>query len=306
MKYRVLKLRFQTAVHFGTGGLTTTGYTVMADTLFSALCVEAVRDGRSITAFIERVREGHIRISDAMPFIGERLYIPRPLLEINVDREGDSSAKKALKKLPYIPAERLGDYLAGKMDAAEEATLFHQGLGEEHFREKASISDVEQTRPYGMNTFRFKEGSGLYILLGYDCEEDYLEFSEMIELLSYAGIGGKISAGYGKFSVISTACPETVTERMKEAPWHTFMTLSVSLPLEEELEDVAAKAQYHLIKRSGWLSPGTEAVRKRTDIYMFEAGAICESRYKGDLYDLSEEDAHPVFRYGYPMFMGVI
>ena len=306
MKYRVLKLRFQTAVHFGTGGLTTTGYTVMADTLFSALCVEAVRNGRDLTAFVERVKESHIRISDAMPFIGERLYIPRPLMEIDLDIEGDSSAKKALKKLPYIPAEKLRDYLAGKMDAEEEASLFHQELGEEYFLEKMPILDVEQTEPYRISCFRFKEGSGLYILLGYDCEEDYFEFSEMIELLSYAGIGGKVSAGYGKFSVTSIACPETLTERMKEAHWHTFMTLSVSLPLEEELENIAATAQYHLIKRSGWLSPGTEAIRKRTDIYMFEAGAICENRYKGDLYDLSEGDTHPVFRYGYPMFMGVI
>ena len=45
MKYQFLKLQFQTAVHFGDGGLTTCENIIPADTLFSALCCEAAKIG---------------------------------------------------------------------------------------------------------------------------------------------------------------------------------------------------------------------------------------------------------------------
>ena len=43
MKYIAYKLKFSTGVHFGNGSLDNTEYTFCADTLFSALCIEAVK-----------------------------------------------------------------------------------------------------------------------------------------------------------------------------------------------------------------------------------------------------------------------
>lgn len=45
MKYKVFRLHFPAGVHFGKGRLEDTAYTFKADTLFSALCIEAVKDG---------------------------------------------------------------------------------------------------------------------------------------------------------------------------------------------------------------------------------------------------------------------
>ena len=45
MKYIIYKLKFSTGVHFGNGTLDDTEYTFCADTLFSALCIEAVKSG---------------------------------------------------------------------------------------------------------------------------------------------------------------------------------------------------------------------------------------------------------------------
>lgn len=44
MKYKAYKLKFSTGVHFGKGTLEDTAYAFCADTLFSALCIEAVKD----------------------------------------------------------------------------------------------------------------------------------------------------------------------------------------------------------------------------------------------------------------------
>ena len=44
MEYKAYKLRFLTGVHFGKGSLDDTSYAFCADTLFSALCIEALKD----------------------------------------------------------------------------------------------------------------------------------------------------------------------------------------------------------------------------------------------------------------------
>ena len=44
MEYRIYKLGFSTAVHFGSGSLTDIGNQLLADTIFSALCQETAAD----------------------------------------------------------------------------------------------------------------------------------------------------------------------------------------------------------------------------------------------------------------------
>ena len=46
MEYAIYKLDFSTGVHFGTGTLNQTEYTLAADQLFSALYIEAVKMGK--------------------------------------------------------------------------------------------------------------------------------------------------------------------------------------------------------------------------------------------------------------------
>ena len=307
MKYKLFKLQFSTAVHFGAGGLTTTSDTLMADTVFSALCTEAAKAGTDPSSFIDAVRDGRLRISDALPFIGDRFYVPKPLAEITSDKEGDSSIKKALKRLPFIPVDCLEEYMNGMLNIIEEADIFQKCLGQEYLVEKAAVETGEETRPYAVDLYRYYEGSGLYICLGYEKDDDYYLFSDFLEILSYAGIGGKISSGYGRFTAVPIVPSKEFAKRLEGKNWKQYLSLSVSFPGREELDGVMQDANVRLCKRSGWVSPGlgTEQLRKRKDIYMFTSGSVFKNPFSGCLFDLSDGGSHPVLRYGYPMFMGV-
>lgn len=307
MNYKLLKLQFTTAVHFGTGGLTTTSNTLMADSLFSAMCTEAARAGEDPVSLIEAAKAGKIRISDALPYIGDRYYIPKPLAEITTDKEGDSSVKKALKKLTFLPVDALNSYMQGKLDIEQEADLLQHHLGNEYLIEKAAVDTGKETMPYAVGLYRYMEGSGLYICLGYEAEEDYYRFCDIMELLSYAGIGGKVSSGYGKFTIVPVNPSKEYIRRLQSQESGQYMSLSVSLPLPEEMKHVTEHSNFRLVKRSGWVSAGAEpeSLRKRKDLYMFAAGSVFEDKFKGCMCDLSDGEAHPVLRYAYPMLMGV-
>ena len=307
MNYKLLKLQFTTAVHFGTGGLTTTSNTLMADSLFSAMCTEAARSGEDPADLIKAATAGRIRISDALPYIGDRYYIPKPLAEITTDKEGDSSVKKALKKLTYLPADALDKYMSGKLDIEQEATLLQHELGQEYLIEKAAVETGKETMPYAVGLYRYKEGSGLYICLGYETEEDYYRFCDILELLGYAGVGGKISSGYGKFTIVPVNPLTEYVKRLQKQGSGPYMSLSVCLPAPGEMEQVTNCSNFRLVKRSGWVSAGAapDALRKRRDLYMFASGSVFEDRFRGCMCDLSDGGAHPVMRYGYPMLMGV-
>ena len=83
MDYKIYKLHFSTAVHFGNGNLVDALNQLMADTLFSAICVEAAKESKeAVENVICLAKKGDLIISDAMPFIGDTLYIPKPAIHI--------------------------------------------------------------------------------------------------------------------------------------------------------------------------------------------------------------------------------
>ena len=75
MATRMVKLTFQAPVHFGDGRLSDGEYTCDAATLFSALFIEALKAGCADELLVA-AKSGGFSISDAFPYIGERLYIP--------------------------------------------------------------------------------------------------------------------------------------------------------------------------------------------------------------------------------------
>ena len=308
MRYTIFRLQFSSAVHFGAGGLTTTSNTLMADTVFSALCTEAARAGEEPKALIEAVREGRLRISDALPYIQDRYYIPKPLSEVLTEKEGDSSVKKALKKLTYLPADSLRAYMEGTLDIEKEAEILQKELGREYLIEKAAIWTEDKTNPFAVDLYRYREGSGLYICIGYASDAEYYLFSDMLELLSFAGIGGKTTSGYGRFTPVMVKPDDAFVSRLTGDKWGQYMSLSVCLPEPGEMQEAMEGANLRICKRSGWVSANAEGdmLRKRKDLYMFASGSVFSSRFRGSLCDLSDGKGHPVFRYAYPMFMGVI
>ena len=215
MNYIAYKLKFQTSVHFGNGLLHETENRFLADTLFSALCLEALKMGQEqLEKLYGLAKNGKIVFSDSFPYIGETLYIPKPMISIEHE-ESDIADRKKWKKLKYIALERMGDYFSGKMDVEKESQLLGN-LGNRKVRQNVNLTNSEKTELYSVGVYQFHKGNGLYFLMGYEEEADRRFLELLINSLGYQGIGGKTSAGLGKFEVIQTALLEETKQRLQK------------------------------------------------------------------------------------------
>lgn len=307
MEYKICKLKFLTGLHIGKGMLTDGEPIFMADTLFSALCQEALNISDGINKLVDYCQQGKLKLSDALPYIEETCYVPKPMMVIESKEEGNSKIKKAFKKLKYIPIDKMDDYVKGNLDAQLEKNKL-ETLGQYEMRQKASVSYEEDAMPYYIGSFHFTEGNGIYIIIGYedDMVLDYI--SMLLRGLSYSGIGGKRSAGYGKFEMEFCELPEELKKRLKIKKYKKYISLGFSLPKVEEIEEICDTSEFQLIKRSGFISSNTYAAtyQKKKDFYGFGAGACFEKIFDGDVFDVSIHGKHPVYRYAIPIFMGVI
>ncbi|MCM1047127.1 MAG: type III-A CRISPR-associated RAMP protein Csm4 [Clostridiales bacterium] len=307
MKYKLYRLTFQSAVHFGKRNLDDGEYTCCADTLFSALCQEALKIGdNTLQEFYHSARAGILSFSDMFPYMDRTYYIPKPMKHIEpADNGGDSVIKKAYKKLKYIPMDMLDVYLQGEYDVMNAPNL--EGLGRFEMKNTAAVRGELESTPYRIGTYYFMHGNGLYFIVGYETDKELELMEYLLENLSLSGIGGKRASGLGRFTLFQGEVPENFCEKLKKKG-ERYMSLSVSLPTDEELETMMQGAEYLLCKRSGFVASehyGPEQMRKK-DLYVFQAGSCFTERFSGDIYDVSDKrGAHPVYRYAKPMLVEV-
>ena len=159
MFYKILKLHFLTGVHIGNGMLTDGESVIHADTIFSALCLEAMHLPDGIKKLVGKCKNGSIRFSDGLPYIEDRYYIPKPYMTFDVKDDGNSIKKKAFKKLKYIPMNKLDVYEEGKLDAVAEVDFF-KNLGKYEMRSNAMIRRGEDAEPYHVGVYHFGEKNG--------------------------------------------------------------------------------------------------------------------------------------------------
>ena len=310
MKYEIFKLRFHTGVHIGGGRLHDSEAVIMADTLFSALCQEAVllygQDG--IQKLVHGVERNELLLTDAMPVYQDTYYIPKPMLRIENENSGDSKQKKEFKNLEYIRFESLCSYLNGTLDpVAEKRTM--ETFGKTEIRTMSSVADGRDAKPFPVGVFQYGEGWGLYFILAYAEEELRDLVEELLMSLELSGIGGKRSAGLGKFTLDYAKMPEALLHRLdtrQEGAYH--MALSVSMADAAELEDALQDAQYRIIRRSGFVASYSyaESFRRKQDFFMFRAGSTFKNPFSGTLQDVSSGGSHAVYRYGKPLFLEVL
>lgn len=301
MEYKIYKFNFTAGVHFGENSLEDGGFTLCADTLFSALCQERLKQGaQELEELIARTRAGRLWLTDAFPYIGNTYYLPKPMLRIETeDQQGDSVLKKAYKKLSYVPADKLKEYLAGELDVIQEYNRFRENLGHKEIKTSAAVRGLEETKPYRVGIYRFLPGNGLYMIAAGEEEEDIQLLEEVLVSLELSGIGGKRSAGLGRYQLEQEHVPEelkcrfgcgqpsagrkilsqrlgncsdfSICEDLRKRKDNilpqcqerqagpVFMALSVCLPREEELEEALEQANYLLLKRSGFVAFETYA-----------------------------------------------
>lgn len=311
MNYVGYQLNFTTAVHIGEGNLEDAGHLICADTLFSALCHEALLQGGEtlLHKLVDSVMDDRLRISDALPFHNNDYYIPRPMMAVETERDGNSQLKKKLKKLECVPVEQLDAYLRGEMDIEKESKIYSQ-MGSCEIRTMASVHEGEDTAPFSVGAYRFFQGWGLYVIIGYEEERIKRLTEELFTGLEFSGIGGKKSSGLGKFNLEKAKLPERLVgslrcvEKRKEG---NYMTMSVSMAKDEDLEQVMENASYGVVKRSGFISSASYGDRllKKQDVYLFKAGSVFRVIFDGTLLDVSSGGNHPVYRYAKPIFLEV-
>lgn len=309
MEYCIYKLNFTTPVHIGNGKLSDGEMVLHADTLFSALCHEALLLGGQelLDELVSYVDNGQLRISDCFPFIEKtRYYIPKPMHVIEHD-DGENIDRKALKKLKYLPIEKVDDYLNGTFDIVGENNIFAEHAGIYSIKTSAKVSEIEDTKPYSVGQWVFPKDSGLYFIMEYESEDIYYFMSDLMDSMSYSGIGGKRTAGLGRFVCGIDKVPENFLARIKSEDGSHFMTLSVAMAEDDELEHVLSNAEYLLLKRSGFVASEKYAStpQKKRDLFLFEEGSCFNVKFNGKIVDVSAGGSHPVYRYALPIWMKV-
>lgn len=303
MKYAIYKLEFTTGVHFGTGTLNESDIHFCADTLFSALYIEAMKLGTA-EEFYDKVKNGQLLFSDAFPYLGEHYFLPKPMLHVEPRDKGNSTDKKFYKKLKYLLPEQFAEFFAGNLQK-ENCSL--QELGKEEAQIMAAVrTEGEDALPYHLGNYSFSKGNGLYVIAAYQEEACKLMLEELFESLSYSGIGGKRASGKGRF-VFRYGKHTDLLVKMMEKKTGTYMLLSSALPKSEELDQALDNANYLLQKRSGFVNSATYAdeQRKKRDLYTMQAGSCFRHSFQGDIYDVSHGGTHPVYRYAKAMFLEV-
>ena len=328
--YAIIPLRFIAPVHFGDaaqgGGLNEAGLLCRADTLYSALCVEALRKSEALLEeWIHKTQNGSIVISDLLPWYFRNgqfeWYIPKPVLAVepseNHSREtlaearGLSTFRKQSKKRAFLRASEMGLYmddLVYHSSSLEEEPTFGSYAADTHFNGRTAV-------PYTAGSFSFAKNAGLYLLLGLENIEDLKSLHGLLVWTGLSGIGGRRSSGMGKFEV---ARPIILQKEMENEDAAAFldmledeasdaqMALSSFLPGMEEAKD-AASGRGLWMKRSGFTwTEGMEAPVKEKSIYMMASGSTFGKRLEGRIADVSTPAVgHPVYRYGKGFFLGV-
>lgn len=321
MTYYLFKLQFTAPVHFGDSfsavSLSSSEMTFCADRLFSALCQTAVRQGdRGVELLYNLVQSRQLRFSDAFPWKGEQLYLPRPCLEAKTVRDTDAADRKAMKKVAYISIHQYTYFLQSLSDGdpIDPKTLLTR-FGEASVVTRAAIMEGKDALPYAVGQYRFDTACGLYFLAALAKDDLFRPLFQLVRQLGLGGIGGKVSSGYGSF-VVERACPVRALDEMQASfllnaldmpDADLWISLTTSLPKEEELDAALHGALYQIVRRAGFVqTTNLKGPEKKKEQFFLAAGSTFRHPYRGDVYDVAPENCpHPVYRYAVPLFLGV-
>lgn len=310
MPYSLFKLHFETSLHVGRDGgadsLSTSRMSVRSDTIFSALCCECARDGR-LETLVSLAKGNGLLFSDALPYRGDELFLPKPVLySENAEKGGGPDQKKLWKKIEYIPLSKFDDYLRGLAGEPVDPSDIEASFGVNTVFQRVAIKGMEEPLPYTVAAFRFFDDCGLYLIVYARNREAMSLFEDLLSSLGLTGMGGKRSSGLGKFNVQIEPVPRKLLDLLEDDGADYQMLLGTALPCDNELEKALSEGWYSLVRRGGFVYSDTyseRALKKRT-MYMLSAGSCLKIRFCGDLYDVSVGGGHPVWRNGKSLFAG--
>ncbi|MCK5860990.1 MAG: type III-A CRISPR-associated RAMP protein Csm4 [Candidatus Hydrogenedentes bacterium] len=313
--YRV-EIEPRAPIHQGIHGhAAKSGAVVHSDTLHAALMAVAAATGEDP----ETLRE--LRLSSLFPCLNSKSFFPKPFLPLpeavrKAQEEDPQAPRKRWKKAKLVTEKVLNAWFLGKTSLAD--CEIHDGvamLKEEydsrtwpksgllkHGRHTGVVVDRDSAAatPYDRNMVYVNtaEKVGLYCLVETDRNKTWLK--EQFEKLGWAGLGGNRSSGLGGFEV--TAC----TPRQENSPARAnmFMTLSLYLPTEKEVEDgvLEAPAAYDCALRGGWIHGTAGTAHAKHALRMCVEGSVFRNvtEQHGEVRDVTPEkfEDHRVWRSG--------
>ena len=316
MNFKVYRMNFRSAVHFGNGKLNTSGYTLTASRLFAAICQEALHENgaEGLERLVDLCHSDVLRLTDAFPFgpdasSGTQYYVPKPLLYVeHGENEGSSVLKKQAKKLKYIGVNQMEAYLSGSLDVKNANEAFSK-IGRTDVREMSAVKDLDSAVPYPVGTFCFSKGWGLYCIIGYEDEEILFWIEDLLVSLGYSGIGGKKTDGLGQFELqFGNDFPAEIMGNLSVEQNLKGRYVLLASAMAESLNDgILENASYSIGKSSGFIASASyaETLRKKRDFFYFESGSVFSKTFRGQIADVSNRGTHPVYGYYMPVFLEV-
>ena len=295
MEVQAYKLDFQT-VHFGNGNLNESIGSFNASRLYSSLFLESLKLNVD-KEFLNLSKSANFFLSDSFPLKDGEFYLPKPIgypkipLNSESTRETRRKAKRS-KKLRYIKYTDMEDYVEGNCDVDKLD-------GTDSFFSKSTVVTKKGIDPYEVGITNFK--TSLYILT---IKHKLLDM--LMNSLQYSGIGGKRSSGYGQFTVEKLDIPDEFSKNIvvNDSEYGVYMTLSTSIPNNDELDSVLPTAEYLLEKSSGFAYSSTSRnLLRKQDLYKFAVGTTLTKTYNGNIFDVRPDGfSHPVWNYAKGLF----
>ena len=337
MNAYLYKLRFDTAAHFGASDSALSFYIsedhFCADTLFSALChtASATEHPDAAADLCQEAKAGNFLLSDSMPWSQDKsgvttFFLPRPMLIsetrqniADISSQNRPENRKEIKKLNWLPVNLLDDYATSVYHNANifDISGIPKKFGEADVIERAAIPrEIDKdANPYPTGAFYFYANCGLYFIALIKNPALAKKIASLLNALGVTGIGGKISSGYGKFSLIETIDLQNPPDSQTAWIYNALIRqdsdrqilLTASLPRPDEIETALDDAYFQLIRRAGFVRPffpENQGRKKRVQYYL-TAGSVLRRRFSGNLYPVGDGENDYIFRYGRPVFLGL-
>lgn len=320
--YRIIKLRNLSPLHMGDGrdeSPDTSSAMVSSDSILAALA-SAYAPHHSETE-VKALME-HLTISSSLPWIGEHLFLPKPIgrLAVVMDEGDEEKVRKQLKKIAYLDSglwEKMacGEHLKVTTDAIHGPYLCEDAdlgtLSINNLLTRPSV-DRENSRAesFYFSWHYFNPNGGLYFILGAMDDAMFETCLELFNHLGEQGIGSNRSGGGGHFEVEGGS----MELRMPQDA-DALMLLSNYIPTREEMGKMDLDGcRFKIVRRGGYMAGSSDMDLRhlrRREVYMFEPGSLfggMES-LSGKVVDLApqwnSENMHPVYRSGKPLWLPI-
>ncbi len=317
--YKIVKFCNLTPLHLGTGrdDYSSVAPDLHSDTLSAALAAMLVQvsDNADVKSFMES-----FTISSAFPFVGNRLFLPKPIGRLAVQGCKEESVRKRLKKLKYLELPVWAQVVSGETPAICEKQLAGEFLladGENDIKpyssqvnQRVSVNIEEgNTVPFYFKWKYYSPDAGLFCIVDAN-DEMMTKLIELFKLLGETGIGSSKSVGGGKFDIqIENIELPTVADA------DSTLLLSLYIPTREELDTLDLEhSRYDLLRRGGYMAGSniTEFQHLlKESVYMMSTGSLLNgvNALRGRIADVTPKwnnaHMHRVLRSGCPIVIPV-